>query len=666
MNQMSNRLASETSPYLLQHKDNPVDWYPWGSEALERARTESKPILLSIGYAACHWCHVMEHESFEDPETAALMNEHFVCVKVDREERPDLDAVYMEAVQSMTGRGGWPMTVFLTPEGEPFYGGTYFPPEDRHGMPGFPKLLDAIALAWTNRRPQVLDQGQRLSEHIASQSKLVPSEDVVGASLLVTALENAREAFDPEWGGFGSAPKFPQPMNVDLMLRLGKRGHPEALDIATRTLDAMAGGGMFDQLGGGFARYSVDRYWLVPHFEKMLYDNAQLLRTYADAYLITGIERYARVARMTAAWMLKEMRDPNGGFWSSLDADSEGEEGLFYIWTLAELEDALGADAPAALAHWGASAEGNFEGRNILVWASDPADETALDGWRTTLLAARDRRVRPATDDKVLAGWNGLAATGLARAGAALGQTDWIQAAAGAMDFVLSTIGSDGRLIRSVRQGAGGQTAFADDYALCLEACLALYEATAERRWLDHARSLADTALELFHDDENGGFFLTAHDSEALVARPKELVDNAIPAANSVFALELQRLALMTGELSYEKAALSALRLVRDGMVRSPLAFGHALQAVDFFSGEGQEIVLVGDPSEPDTRALMTVVHNTYLPNKVLITSGETDLPLLKDRERIDGKPTAFVCRRGACKLPVTSVEALKQQLSGD
>ena len=660
---MSNRLAGETSPYLLQHKDNPVHWQPWDEVALGEARRRDVPILLSIGYAACHWCHVMEHESFSDPATAEVMNSSFVCIKADREERPDLDSIYMEAVQAMTGQGGWPMTVFLTPDGRPFYGGTYFPPVDRHGLPAFTKVLAAIAGTWRERREEVEEQAGRLAGHLNVGARIRPEGDAIDDSVLDSALQVMRKSFDPVYGGFGGAPKFPQAMVLDLLLRLAAGGREGALDMAQTTLDAMASGGMFDQLAGGFHRYSVDATWTVPHFEKMLYDNALLLRTYARSFLMTGSERHREVAAATAQWMLDEMREPSGGFYSSLDADSEGEEGRFYVWSLEEVREVTGEDYEAAVDRYGFTASGNFEGLNIPIRASGRDDE-AVARARTALLARRTNRVRPATDDKVLAAWNAYAAAALAEAGAALGHAGWIEAARAAMTFVLSTMRPDGRLRRSARRGddgayALGGKAFCEDHAAVLEAALALFEATGEAGWLAEARWSAGEAMRLFHDDEGGGFFTTGSDAEALVTRPKDVVDNAVPSANSVLALELQRLAMITGDHASEDTALEILRLMRDPMARSPLGFAHLLQALDLYTSKPLEIVVVGDRDDAGTGSLLSAVRMRFLPAKVLVASEESgpladDLPLLEGRTKVDGRAAAYVCTRGTCRRPVT------------
>jgi uncharacterized protein YyaL (SSP411 family) len=677
----TNRLADATSPYLLQHAHNPVDWFPWGQEALERARRQDKPILLSIGYAACHWCHVMERESFEDPATAALMNEHFVSIKVDREERPDLDAVYMDAAQSMTGHGGWPLTVFLTPEGRPFYAGTYFPNEDRHGLPAFTKILAAIAETWSSRRGEAETQAQRVVDAIARTETLAASSEPLSEEVTAEAFRGLQSALDPRWGGFDHAPKFPQPTTLEFVLREHLRGTPGAIEMLGLTLDRMAAGGIHDQVGGGFHRYSTDERWHVPHFEKMLSDNAQLARLYVRAWQATGVERYREVATRTCDYLLREMRQPDGGFSSSQDADSEGVEGRFFAWSWDDLAAAVGEPVASAL---GATPGGNHEGSNVL-WIPRPIEgvadrygldvadlERALEAARATLFEIRERRVHPATDDKVLAAWNGLAISALAEAGRALGEPRYVDAAVAAAGFVLGNLSDgDGRLLRSWRRGRASGPAFADDHALMAEACLVLYETTFELRWFEAARALADELLRLFHDPDRGGFFQVGADAEALVVRSKELYDHAVPSGSSVAADVLQRLGHLTGEPAYERAGLSALRLVRDAMAKAPTGFGHALSALDLYLGPVREVAILGDPDDPATRALVDeVLVNRYLPNHVLAVASPSDgraidaVPLLHERASLDGRPTAYVCERFTCRLPVTEPAALAGQLT--
>jgi uncharacterized protein YyaL (SSP411 family) len=668
-----NRLADETSPYLLQHAHNPVDWYPWGPEALERARAEDKPILLSIGYAACHWCHVMAHESFEDAETAAQMNRDFVCVKVDREERPDLDGIYMDAVQAMTGHGGWPMTVFLTPEGGPFYAGTYYPKVDRPGMPSFRRVLAAVADAWANRRDDARRQGEQVVQVLAAQAGTLGGADgqaQLDEGILRQAFDGLRTAFDPNWGGFGPAPKFPQPMTLEFLLRCSVRGFSGALEMASLTLDRMAAGGIFDQVGGGFHRYSTDGRWLVPHFEKMLYDNAQLVRLYTHAWQRTGDDRYRRVAARTADYLLRELRHPDGGFFSSQDADSEGVEGKFFVWSWDELV-AIAGEAVAR--HLGATPEGNWEGTNVL-WTPQPAGpelQAQVDEALPRLFEAREARVHPATDDKVLAAWNGLAISALAEAGRSFGEPRYTDAALAAAGFVLDQLSEEnGRLLRSWREGRQGGPGYLDDYACMAEACLTLYETTFDLRWLREARRLAAAMVELFADPGGDGFYQTGRDAEELVVRPRELFDNAVPAGSSVAADVLQRLGRLTGDPDTEQAGLSALRPVLGVLGRAPTGFGHALGAADFALARVREVAIVGRPGAADTDALLARVWGTYQPNRVLAAAdpgdaaAQAEVPLLADRPVIDDSATAYVCEHFVCQRPVTEPADLAAQLA--
>jgi uncharacterized protein len=667
----TNRLIGETSPYLLQHAHNPVDWYPWGPQALERARAEDKPILLSVGYAACHWCHVMAHESFEDPETAAQMNRDFVCVKVDREERPDLDGIYMDAVQAMTGQGGWPMTVFLTPEGGPFYAGTYYPKVDRPGMPSFRRVLAAVADAWAQRRDDVRRQGDQVVQVLAAQAGALGGEGdgQLTEDTLRQAFDGLRGAFDATWGGFGAAPKFPQPMTLEFLLRCSRRGYDGALDMVRLTLDRMAAGGIFDQVGGGFHRYSTDGRWLVPHFEKMLYDNAQLVRLYAHAWQLTGDDRYQRTAIRTADYLLRELRSPGGGFFSSQDADSEGVEGKFFVWSFDELAAIAGEPVARYL---GATPEGNWEGTNVL-WTPRPdeAMEAELAATVPKLFEAREARVHPATDDKVLAAWNGLAVTALAEAARTFGEPRYLDAALSAAAFVLEHLTDDNdRLLRSWREGRQGGPGYLDDYACVADACLTLYETTFDLRWLRQARRLAAAILELFADPDGDGFYQTGRDAEQLVVRPRELFDNAVPAGSSVAADVLQRLGRLTATPDWEQAGQNALRPVLGVLARAPSGFGHALGAADFALSRVREVAIVGRPDAEDTKALLGRVWSTYQPNRVLASAAPDDraapaeVPLLADRPAVDGRATAYVCEHFVCQLPVTDPEALAGQLT--
>ncbi|HEX6700771.1 MAG TPA: thioredoxin domain-containing protein [Gaiellaceae bacterium] len=620
-----NRLAAETSPYLLQHADNPVEWYPWGEEALERARAEDRPILLSIGYAACHWCHVMEHESFEDAETAALMNERFVSVKVDREERPDLDAIYMDAVVALTGHGGWPMTVFLTPEREPFYGGTYFPPAPRHGLPSFRQVLAAVSEAYRERRGEVTRQAGALVDAIRSSSQLEPSREPLTRSLLTDAVRGLQAQFDPVWGGFGRAPKFPPASTLELLLRLGET------EMVTRTLDAMAAGGMYDLLGGGFHRYSVDAKWLVPHFEKMLYDNALLAPVYLHGWLVTGDERYRRVAEETLEYMLRELRLEHGGFASAQDADTEGVEGLTFTWTEVE-------GAPAELLQ-------PFEdGRGIL--RGELSSEL-----RRHLFEQRELRPKPLRDDKAIASWNGLALAALAEAGRRLDRADLVAAAVELGEFLLGPLSApDGRLHRTHRDGVSKGTGYLDDYADVANGLYELHVATGDLRWLEESLRLARLAVELFADEERGGFFLTPADGEELVARTKSFDDHPTPSGNSMLAYVLLRLARIYGDDELERLGVSVLRLVAPAAGRVPSAFGHALCALDLHLSPPREVAIVGPPDAPVARAALS----PFDPNAVVAFGPSDDVPLLHGKALVDGQPAVYVCERFACQAPVT------------
>jgi uncharacterized protein YyaL (SSP411 family) len=655
---MPNRLAQETSPYLLQHRDNPVDWYPWGTEALERAREQDKPILLSVGYSACHWCHVMERESFENPETAVYMNEHFVSVKVDREERPDVDAIYMEAVQSITGHGGWPMTVFLDPDGVPFYGGTYFPPDESRGMPSFRMVMEAVVHAFETQREEIREKAPIARARLGAIGEVEPSE-LPGAAELEEALQRLLAVADPRNGGFGGAPKFPPASSLELLLARGETQHVEL------TLDRMLAGGIYDQLGGGFARYSVDAVWLVPHFEKMLYDNALLARTYLHGWQTLGHERYRRGCEETLDWMLREMRGPEGGFYSALDADSEGEEGRFYVWTPEQIREVLGDGADPVLAYYGVSDGGNFEGSNVLHIAGGAAAAVppGLAEARQALFEARTQRLHPGLDDKRLTSWNALAIAALADAGAVLGREDYLDAARACAEFVLGSLRDpEGRLLRTYKDGRAHLDAYLEDHAFLLEALLALYEATFERRWFTAAQALAEETIERFGDPERGGFYSTASDHEELIARRKEVGDHPIPSGNSSAAMGLLRLAALTGERRYESAAEGVFALFAKPAVQHPDAFAHLLRALDFHLSPTKEIALVGD----DLAELAAVTRERPLFHAVLAggPEGSEQPPLLQDRTTVDGRPAAYVCQNFTCHLPVSDPEKLLGELS--
>src|SRR3954452_25368399 len=649
---MANALAHETSPYLRQHAENPVAWLPWGAEALRRAREEDKPLLVSIGYSACHWCHVMERESFEDPATAELMNERFVCVKVDREERPDVDALYMEAVQAMTGQGGWPLNVFCTPDQVPFYGGTYFPPEPRHGLPAWRQVLAAVAEAWTNQHEEIRASSEQVRARLQGAAVLRASEADPDPAALDAAVERLREQYDRTWGGFGGAPKFPPASVVEFLLARGEH------DMALGTLRHMAGGGIHDQVGGGFARYAVDRTWTVPHFEKMLYDNALLARAYLHGWQASGDDVLREVCERTLGWALRELRGDEGLFYSALDADSEGVEGKFYVWSVEELIGALGPDSDAALDWFGATDEGNFEGTNVLEARGPAPDAPTRERIRARLLEVRARRVRPGLDDKRLTSWNALMLGALAKAGATLGRADYVNAARSCATALLRVHREDGgRLLRTSDGRQAKLNAYLEDHAYLLEALLTLYEATFEVRWFTEARAIADSMIARFADEEAGGFFSTSVDHEALVTRRKDLEDTPIPAGNSGAALGLLRLAALTGEHGYEEHALGVLRLLHAIAPQHPTSFGHLLQALDWAVGRPREVALVG----PELGDLERVVRSTLRPRLVLAGGPGPDdrVPLLAGREPLDGRAAAYVFEDFACQRPVTSPDEL-------
>jgi uncharacterized protein YyaL (SSP411 family) len=666
----TNRLVSETSPYLLQHAHNPVDWSPWGPDALARARLLDRPIFLSIGYAACHWCHVMERESFEDEATAAVLNERFIPIKVDREERPDIDQLYMSAVQAMTGGGGWPMSVFLTPEGRPFYGGTYFPDEPRHGMPSFRQVLDGVDRAWQQDRAQVEAAGVRLVDALVEQQRLPAGGGLPEGSVLDGAAAALESSFDTTHGGWGGAPKFPQPMAIEFLLRrFVAGGDSRALAIARRSLDAMANGGIHDQLGGGFHRYATDAAWLVPHFEQMLYDNAQLVRVYLAAWAVTDDARYRDVAESTLDYLLRELRRDDGSFAASQDADTGGVEGGTFIWTQAEIREVLGPDAGPFEAAYGVTEQGNWEGVTILSRVTpvgDQAIEERLSAARGRLLERRARRPQPARDDKALAAWNGLAIAAFADAARMLDDAHYRDAAVGAAEAILAGLrGPDGRLARSWKDGRASGTGVLEDYTHLADGLLALHEATFDERWFTVARELMDSVLDRFADP-SGGFFDVADDHEQLVARPKDVQDNAVPSGNSMAARVLLRLAALTGEGRYRSAAERAIGLVGGFVARYPTGFANWLSAIDLALADVLEVAIVGDHADARTQALLDVVWRGFQPSRVLAVTdepGSSAVPLLADRGLVDGQPAAYVCRGFVCRRPVTDPSDLRREI---
>ncbi len=676
-NKYTNALINETSPYLLQHAHNPVEWYPWCNEALSRAKEEDKPILLSVGYSACHWCHVMEHESFENEQIAKLMNENFINIKVDREERPDIDTIYMAAVQMMTGGGGWPMTVFLTPDQVPFFGGTYFPPESRYGRPGFRDLLQSVVTAYRENKSAILSDTKKFMTSLQRLSSLPQTRSGLEIDALERASASLLSEYDSNYGGFGQAPKFPPSMALSYLMRSYQRsGRSQLLEACENTLEKMACGGLYDQLGGGFHRYSVDAQWLVPHFEKMLYDNALLSRAYLDAYLLTKKELYRRISRETLDYVMREMTAPEGGFYSSQDADSEGKEGIFFLWSSHEVETLLGAEeAGLFCSYYDVTPEGNFEGKNILN-IPRPADVVAglckvtearlsevLERARRLLFRAREERVKPARDDKILTAWNGLMLRSFAEAASVLDHGGYRRTAIRNADFLLSKMRPNGRLLRSYKDGQARFNAYLEDYACLIDGLLSLYEATFDPRWISEAQGLAEQLISGFWDEQDGGFYFTSDDHESLIHRPKEYNDNATPSGNSVSAHALLRLWKLTGEEKWSRYSISILESMVDLMVRYPSGFSHLLCALDFCLRTPKEIAIVGNPREAQTRELLNEVFQVYFPNKVVACGLADDLFLLKDKPQEGNLATAYVCENFVCNLPVTTPEDLRKQI---
>ncbi len=675
--QEPNRLAKETSPYLRQHAYNPVDWYPWGAAALGRALEEDKPIFLSIGYAACHWCHVMEHESFEDAAIAALLNEHFVCIKVDREERPDIDEIYMAAVQAMTGQGGWPMSVFLTPDLKPFYGGTYFPPDDAHGRPGFRRVVTHLATAWKDQRDQCIRGSEELHEHL--QKVLAPTLDPGDppADTAARMAATSAERFDEVDGGFAMpphfAPKFPHASELSVLLALGHGGDDKAMAMARQSLDGMLRGGIYDQLGGGFHRYSTDRQWLVPHFEKMLYDNAQLVRVYISAHRCTGDDDYARVARETLDYVLREMTHDRGGFYSSQDADSEGVEGKFFVWQVEEVQSLLGADATVTCRRWGITDAGNWEHSNVLTLSSSLAElaaatgedvarvSTRLENARERLLSARAERVRPATDDKILTAWNGLMIAAFADGYRAFGEERYLSAARRAAAFVLDELVVDGRCMRSWHSGRAQHMGYLEDYAMLADGLLQLFEVDSDPRWLRAGRQLLAAILEHFRDDRDGSFFFTADDHEELIARSKSVFESSMPSGVAVSVSALLRYGLLLADEELYGAGVAALRANAKVLESQAIGCPALVDALLWHRSDPREVVVVGEPGDPRTRALLDeagrrfprhyIVANLHEGNRAALAAMSA---VFRDKELVDGMPAAYVCRRGVCERPVT------------
>lgn len=682
----SNRLANETSPYLLQHAQNPVDWYPWSEEALAKAGAEDKPIFLSVGYSACHWCHVMERESFENPALAELMNERFINIKVDREERPDIDQIYMNAVQAMTGRGGWPMSVFLTPDGKPFFGGTYYPPEDRHGMPGFRRVILSVDQAWKNRKQEIIDSAGEMTSHLADLARLpkADSTETLDLKLLDSAAAALRRQFDPVHGGFGQSPKFPHPMDLRLLLRCGARcGDAHAIHMVRHTLDKMARGGIYDHLGGGFARYSTDAKWLVPHFEKMLYDNALLALTYTEAWQLTGEEDFARVTRETLDYLLSRMTDPlEGGFYATEDADSEGEEGKYYVWDRTEVNSLLGTERAERFCRiYDVSPHGNWEGQNILNLLKPLEQVASADGveleWlrnelaadKSCLLAARQLRVPPGKDTKILSSWNGLALAAFAHAAWALNEPDYLAAATRCAAFIKRRmVASDGRLLHCYKDGQARFNAYLDDYANVIDGLVRLFETGGDRQWLNFAEELTQTMILEFHDDAEGGFFYTGKSHESLILRQKDYQDNATPSSMAMAATGLARLGRLLSNEKYTSLAVSTLKSIEPVLRRFPAAVGQSLIALDFLLANGPDVVICSSLADSDYKRARVMWASRFLPGAVFLPNfaGNNDtMELARDRSALSGHITSFICSGQTCEAPVVGIEALKTRLTG-
>jgi uncharacterized protein YyaL (SSP411 family) len=670
-----NALINETSPYLLQHAHNPVQWHPWGKEALNLAKELDKPILLSIGYSACHWCHVMAHESFENEETAALMNDNFVNIKVDREERPDIDSIYMAVVQLVTGNGGWPMTVFLTPDQVPIFCGTYFPPSSRYGVPSFTQILIGVSKAYREKKDSIQSDGKAIIAELGKPRFAGVSSSEINLGMLGLAADAMCENYDPENGGFGNAPKFPPAMTLNFLMRSWVRDrNARYLEIASCTLDRMARGGMYDQLGGGFHRYSVDAQWLVPHFEKMLYDNALLSRSYVDGYLATGNPGFKRIAVETLDYVAREMKSPEGGFYSSQDADSEGKEGVFFLWTPEQARAILGDEKGNLFCrHYGITQKGNFEGKNILrvprpielaahsFGLSEERLSEIIEEGKRLLFQAREARIKPGRDEKILAAGNGLMLRSFAEAAATFDRDDYRKIAVENAEFLLSNLWRDGRLHRSFKDGRSRFNGYLDDYACLADGLISLYEACFDLRWIKEAEKILEAMISRFWDPQEKGFYFTANDHESLIHRPKEYMDNAVPSGNSAAAYALLRLSKLTGDdrwASYSEAVFVA---TGDLMRRIPAAFPNLLCALDFALSRSKEIAIVGDPDQQETKKLLQVVFGLYLPNKVVACGLDCGIALLESRSQMDGKPTAYVCENRTCKMPVTTAEALAE-----